>query len=120
MPESFQRMRMGGYFIDVPVFDAGTRSQLVMPPHPLAAPVTQAEASDRWAAGALRLAMELLRESGAADPGATLRPLLTADAEHWIRTPLKELIARVNVVLAGWVQYFRVGNANRAFSEMRD
>ena len=39
---------------------------------------------------------------------------------HGGATPLKELIAQVNRVLAGWVQYFRVGNAHRAFSEMRD
>ena len=35
-------------------------------------------------------------------------------------TPLKELIKQLNAVLAGWVQYFRVGNASRAFSEIRD
>ena len=35
-------------------------------------------------------------------------------------TPLKELIAHLNPVLQGWVQYFRVGNASRAFSEIRD
>jgi RNA-directed DNA polymerase len=35
-------------------------------------------------------------------------------------TPLKDLIAQLNAVLAGWVQYFRVGNASRAFSEIRD
>jgi RNA-directed DNA polymerase len=35
-------------------------------------------------------------------------------------TPLKELIAQLNTVLTGWVQYFRVGNASRAFSEIRD
>jgi RNA-directed DNA polymerase len=35
-------------------------------------------------------------------------------------TPLKELIAHLNTVLTGWVQYFRVGNASRAFSEIRD
>ena len=32
----------------------------------------------------------------------------------------KELIAHLNTVLTGWVQYFRVGNASRAFSEIRD
>src|SRR5215470_4597159 len=47
---------------------------------------------------------------------ARIRDLL----RHGGATPLKELIARVNVVLAGWVQYFRVGNASRAFSEIRD
>jgi group II intron reverse transcriptase/maturase len=35
-------------------------------------------------------------------------------------TPLKELIAQLNSVLSGWVQYFRVGNASRAFSEIRE
>lgn len=35
-------------------------------------------------------------------------------------TPEKEIIAKINVALAGWVNYFRVGNSNRAFSEVRD
>jgi RNA-directed DNA polymerase len=35
-------------------------------------------------------------------------------------TPTKELIRRINVVVAGWANYFRVGNANRAFSIVRD
>ena len=35
-------------------------------------------------------------------------------------TPLKELIAHLNNVLQGWVQDFHVGNASRAFSEIRD
>jgi len=35
-------------------------------------------------------------------------------------TPAKDLIARVNVAVAGWVNYFRVGNATRAFSEVRE
>ena len=35
-------------------------------------------------------------------------------------TPAKALVARLNAVLAGWVQYFRDGNASRAFSEIRD
>ena len=30
------------------------------------------------------------------------------------------MIAQLNRLLAGWVQYFRVGNASRAFSELRD
>jgi RNA-directed DNA polymerase len=34
--------------------------------------------------------------------------------------PAKVLIAKINVTLAGWVNYFRVGNASRAFSEVRD
>jgi RNA-directed DNA polymerase len=35
-------------------------------------------------------------------------------------TPLKEVIVRINRVLAGWVHYFRCGHASRAFSEVRD
>ncbi len=35
-------------------------------------------------------------------------------------TPLKEVIARINGTLAGWVNYFRWGHASRAFSEVRD
>ena len=27
---------------------------------------------------------------------------------------------RINATLAGWVNYFRVGNSSRAFSEVRD
>jgi hypothetical protein len=30
------------------------------------------------------------------------------------------IVARVNAALAGWVNYFRVGNSSRAFSEVRD
>ena len=39
---------------------------------------------------------------------------------HGGATPVKMLVAQLNAVLAGWVQYFRVGNASRAFSEVRD
>jgi hypothetical protein len=35
-------------------------------------------------------------------------------------TPASELVKRINATLAGWVNYFRVGNASRAFSEVRD
>jgi len=31
-----------------------------------------------------------------------------------------EIVMRINVVIAGWVEYFRVGNSSRAFSEVRD
>jgi RNA-directed DNA polymerase len=34
-------------------------------------------------------------------------------------TPAKEIITDINAVLAGWVNYFRVGHASRAFSEVR-
>ena len=47
---------------------------------------------------------------------ARVRELL----QHGGATPLKELIAHLNTVLTGWVQYFRVGNASHAFSEIRD
>jgi hypothetical protein len=35
-------------------------------------------------------------------------------------TPAKKIVADINAALAGWANYFRVGNANRAFSEVRD
>jgi group II intron reverse transcriptase/maturase len=35
-------------------------------------------------------------------------------------TPAVDLVKRINATLAGWVNYFRVGNASRAFSEVRD
>ena len=35
-------------------------------------------------------------------------------------TPAKVLVARINAVLAGWVDYFRVGNSSRAFSEVHN
>jgi group II intron reverse transcriptase/maturase len=39
---------------------------------------------------------------------------------HAGATPIKDLIARLNAAVAGWVNYFRVGNSSRAFSEVRD
>jgi len=35
-------------------------------------------------------------------------------------TPIPRIIAKLNAALAGWVNYFRVGNSSRAFSEVRD
>jgi group II intron reverse transcriptase/maturase len=35
-------------------------------------------------------------------------------------TPLPKLVAQINATLAGWVNYFRVGNASRAFSEVHE
>lgn len=35
-------------------------------------------------------------------------------------TPAKALVQRINAAVGGWVNYFRVGNASRAFSEVRD
>ena len=33
---------------------------------------------------------------------------------------MKVLVAKINEVVAGWVQFFRVGNSSRAFSEIRE
>ena len=35
-------------------------------------------------------------------------------------TPTKTIVSRINAALVGWANYFRVGNASRAFSEVRD
>ena len=35
-------------------------------------------------------------------------------------TPAKEVMSKINYVLTGWVNYFRVGNSSMAFSEVRD
>ena len=40
--------------------------------------------------------------------------------KHGGEDPAKVIIAKVNETLAGWVNYFRVGNSSRAFSEVRD
>ena len=47
---------------------------------------------------------------------ATVRDLL----RHGGATPAKEVVQRINRALAGWVNYFRVGNSSRAFGEVRD
>jgi RNA-directed DNA polymerase len=39
---------------------------------------------------------------------------------HGGATPTPKVVAQINASLAGWVNYFRVGNASRAFSEVRD
>ena len=36
------------------------------------------------------------------------------------RHPVTVIVDRVNAAVAGWVNYFRVGNSSRAFSEVRD
>jgi RNA-directed DNA polymerase len=35
-------------------------------------------------------------------------------------SPMPTVVQQINATLAGWVNYFRVGNASRAFSEVRD
>ncbi|GAC42515.1 group II intron maturase-specific domain-containing protein, partial [Paenibacillus popilliae] len=32
----------------------------------------------------------------------------------------KKIVQQINVIFAGWVNYFRVGNSSDAFSEVRD
>jgi len=34
--------------------------------------------------------------------------------------PIKDVVLRINSSLTGWVNYFRVGNSSRAFSDVRD
>ena len=34
--------------------------------------------------------------------------------------PLREVIQTVNAIIRGWVNYFRIGNSNSAFSKVRD
>lgn len=34
--------------------------------------------------------------------------------------PAKEIVSQINATLAGWVNYFRVGNSSDSFSEVRD
>src|SRR5438270_1259099 len=39
---------------------------------------------------------------------------------HSGASPMPAVVQQINATLAGWVNYFRVGNASRAFSEVRD
>jgi RNA-directed DNA polymerase len=39
---------------------------------------------------------------------------------HSGSTPMPKVIGQINASLAGWVQYFRVGNSSRAFSEVHE
>ena len=34
--------------------------------------------------------------------------------------PIKEIISKINLTLRGWVNYFRVGNSSKTFSEIRE
>jgi len=47
---------------------------------------------------------------------AKIRDIIT----HGGAIPAKDLVKQINAALAGWANYFRVGNASRAFSEVRD
>jgi group II intron reverse transcriptase/maturase len=39
---------------------------------------------------------------------------------HGGAAPMEKIVEKLNEKVAGWVQYFRVGNSSRAFSEVRD
>ena len=43
-----------------------------------------------------------------------------ADVSFVYYRRLPAWVKRINATLAGWVNYFRVGNSSRAFSEVRD
>ena len=57
-------------------------------------------------------------------PKKKARKAIKAKIREIIRTggalPAKQIVERINAALAGWVNYFRVGNTSRAFSEVRD
>ena len=57
-------------------------------------------------------------------PKKKARLAMKAEIRNLIKTsgatPMKDLVEKINVKIAGWVNYFRVGNSNRAFSEIRD
>ena len=40
--------------------------------------------------------------------------------QHGGAKPAKDIVNQVNAILAGWVNYFRVGHSSRAFGEIRD
>src|ERR1700680_2313785 len=50
---------------------------------------------------------------------ALLRTLKQVFRSHRSR-PLSEVIAKINPMLRGWVQYFAVGHSSRCFSYIRD
>ena len=49
-----------------------------------------------------------------------IRAKIRETIRHGGATPVEELVRRINLVVAGWIEYFRVGNASRAFSEVRE
>jgi group II intron reverse transcriptase/maturase len=57
-------------------------------------------------------------------PKKKARLAMKAEIRNLIKTsgatPMKDLVEKINAKLAGWANYFRVGNSNRAFSEIRD
>lgn len=57
-------------------------------------------------------------------PRKKARTTLKARIREVIRNggakPAEDIVKQINRILAGWVNYFRVGNSSRAFSEIRD
>ena len=57
-------------------------------------------------------------------PKKKARKAIKAKVRDIIRSggalPTPVVVEQINAALAGWVNYFRVGNASRAFSEVRD
>lgn len=57
-------------------------------------------------------------------PKKKARLAIKAEIKNLIKmsgsTPVKEIVGKINAKLVGWVNYFRVGNSSRAFSEIRD
>ena len=45
---------------------------------------------------------------------------IRAVIQHGGAKPAKDIVNPVNAILAGWVNYFRVGHSSRAFGEIRD
>jgi RNA-directed DNA polymerase len=72
----------------------------------------------RWARG---------KRSGRWYPAMTPRPKAVVQVLRNIRdvlrsersSPVKAAVARVNEVVRGWVNYFRVGNSSQAFAKVR-
>ena len=50
----------------------------------------------------------------------TIKAKIRDITRHSWATPIKRVVEKLNAALAGWVNYFRVGNSSRAFSEVRD
>jgi group II intron reverse transcriptase/maturase len=49
-----------------------------------------------------------------------IKAKIRATVQRGGSTSAKALVKRLNASVAGWVNYFRVGNSSRAFSEIRD
>lgn len=56
------------------------------------------------------------RKKKCAEIGKRVREVLKANGNK----PLKEVIQAMNIVIRGWVNYFRVGNSSSAFNKVRN